>query len=168
MSAFRRQLTLARSPLAILAVFFVVLLQGCPSLPIRSGVQLPQETVEQLQPGKTTKAEVLDWFGMPLSIAKKGETLTIFRESAWVAGGGIRPSSYYQVDADTFFELFSAKRKITDRHRIYYYYHSVSTKFAIIAIVYNRESAHTRKDQLWLLMDEETGIVEDYVFRKEQ
>lgn len=174
MSAFRTQLTSAGLPLAILAAFFIVSLQGCaPAPPILSGVKLPRQTVEQLRPGNTTKAEVLDWFGMPLSIAKKGETLTISRESAWLTGGvadrgihTIRTFSFYQVDADTFFEMFSTKRKITDHHRIYYYYDSVSIQFMVTAIVYQHEHAHTYKDQLWLLLDEETGIVEDYVFRK--
>ena len=152
---------------AVPAALLILSLQACiPAPSFRSGVPLPQKTVDQLQAGRTTKAEVLEWFGMPLSIAAKGETLTISRGPEWAAEGGVRHAHYEKVDADTFFELFSTKHAITDRDRIYYYYDTVSSKYAVVLAVYINETANTRSDRLWVLVDEETGLVEDYVFRK--
>lgn len=38
---------------------------GCFSIEVVAGNQVPAERVPQIQPGQTTKAEVLDWFGAP-------------------------------------------------------------------------------------------------------
>ena len=145
----------------------VLSLQGCvPAPSFHSGLPLPQKTVDGLQAGKTTKAELLEWFGLPLSIAVKGETLTIPLGPEWF-GSGVRHARYEQVDADTFFELFSSKHSITDHDRIYYYHRTVSSKYAVVLAVYLNETVNTRSDRLWVLVDEETGLVEDFFFRKE-
>ena len=151
---------------AVPAALLVLSLQGCiPAPSFRFGVPLPQETVDRLQSGKTTRAEVLEWFGMPLAIAAKGEALTIPHGPEWV-GSGARYASYENVDADSFFELFSTKHAINDRDRIYYYFYTVSSKQAIVLAVYINETVNTRSDRLWVMIDEETGLVEDYAFRK--
>jgi hypothetical protein len=38
---------------------------GCFSIEVVAGNQVPAERIPQIQPGQTTKAEVLDWFGAP-------------------------------------------------------------------------------------------------------
>jgi hypothetical protein len=38
---------------------------GCFSIEVTAGNQVPTERVPQIQLGKTTKAEILDWFGAP-------------------------------------------------------------------------------------------------------
>jgi hypothetical protein len=38
---------------------------GCVSMKVVSGNQVPNERVAEIEPGETTKAEVLDWFGAP-------------------------------------------------------------------------------------------------------
>jgi hypothetical protein len=38
---------------------------GCFSIQVVSGNQVPGERVAQIQPGATTKAEILEWFGAP-------------------------------------------------------------------------------------------------------
>ena len=38
---------------------------GCFSVQVVSGNQVPEEHVAQIQPGQTTRAEILDWFGAP-------------------------------------------------------------------------------------------------------
>jgi len=43
---------------------------------------------------------------------------------------------YFEIDSDTFFELFSSKHELTEYHRIYYYYRAVSTKGAVILLLY--------------------------------
>lgn len=38
---------------------------GCVSMTVVSGNQVPTQRIAEIQPGHTTKAEVLDWFGAP-------------------------------------------------------------------------------------------------------
>lgn len=38
---------------------------GCVSMTVVSGNQVPTERIAEIQPGHTTKADVLDWFGAP-------------------------------------------------------------------------------------------------------
>src|SRR2546423_8252066 len=149
------------------AALITVTLQACaPALPLSSGVSLSEARVQRLQPGKTSKHEVLELFGMPLSIAKKGEVLTVSRGSEYKAGGsGVEHAGLYFVPADTFFELFTPKHRIGEYHRIYYYYDAVSNKPLLMLGVYFRESSTTRSDQLWMLINEQTGLVDDFVFR---
>ena len=38
---------------------------GCFSMRVISGNEVPAERIPQIQPGQTSKAEILDWFGAP-------------------------------------------------------------------------------------------------------
>lgn len=38
---------------------------GCFTIEVTAGNQVPTERVPQIEVGKTTKAEILDWFGAP-------------------------------------------------------------------------------------------------------
>ena len=144
----------------------VILVAGCvPTLPVVSGPPLPQEAVEKIEPGKTKKAQIFEWFGPPMAIGAKGDRLTI--PTAWV-GGELRPGGYYQTEADSFFELFSSKHTISDHHRVYYYYRAVSNKRPFFALLVIYETSSVGIDKLWILVNEETGTVEDYVFLRRQ
>jgi len=116
-----------------------------------------------MQPGRTSKSELLGAFGMPVGIAKRGEPLAIARGIEWT-GSGTRPAGFERVDADTFFELFS-KRPFGEHHRVYYYRYRVSSKHAVILGFYVRESVKRSTDELWVLINEENETVEDFVHR---
>jgi hypothetical protein len=79
----------------------------------------------------------------------------------------VRRGGYDEVNAETFFELFSSKRKLGDQHRVYYYYRAVSTSYTAIGLIVYYTSAQTRASKLWVLVDENMGTVDDYVFRPE-
>ncbi|KPJ63568.1 hypothetical protein AMJ44_14270 [candidate division WOR-1 bacterium DG_54_3] len=144
----------------------IIFLWGCaPAPPVTTGRPLKDEKIIRIQPGKTTKGDIIEWFGAPMAIAVQGEILKIQTEASW-AKGNPRGGYYFEIDSDTFFELFSSKHELTEYHRIYYYYRAVSTKSAVILLLYFYESGRTVIDRLWILVNEETGIVEDYVFRK--
>lgn len=152
-------------PLAV-AGFIIIFLWGCaPCIPVSTGRPLEDGKILRIQPGKTTKEAVIEWFGTPMAIAIQGEILKIQTEASW-AKNMPRGGYYFEIDSDTFFELFSSKHELTEYHRIYYYYHAVSTKYAVILVVAAHERGKTVIDKLWILVNEETGIVEDYVFRK--
>ena len=38
---------------------------GCFSIHVVSGNEVPAERIQQIQPGQTRKADILDWFGAP-------------------------------------------------------------------------------------------------------
>ena len=51
---------------AILALVCLAWLgAGCFSMRVVAGNEVSDERVPQIQPGRTTKAEILDWFGAP-------------------------------------------------------------------------------------------------------
>jgi hypothetical protein len=168
MSGVQKKVALGVWARAVPAALLIFSLQGCLALPLMSGVPLPKKTVNQLQAGKTTKAELLKWFGPPLSIATKGGTLNVDHGAQFSIGSmpGVT-SRYERVQADTFFELFATRHPITDRDRVYYYQYVVSYKYTVFLLVYFNETADTRWDRLWVLVDEQTDLVKDYVFRKE-
>ena len=98
----------------------------------------------------------------PKAIAAKDEVSTFPAER--IAGHGRMPRPfyevktrlpYYRIDSDTLFELFSKDRQLTEYHRIYYYTDLVYRPFS-----FQPES------RLWILINEKTNIVEDYIFRK--
>jgi hypothetical protein len=110
---------------------------------IKVDAPLEEDFVKEIRSGKTTKEEVLDLFGPPTAIARKGKVMTLPPPGHLKAG-------FIEVDSETFFEPFSLKFENTDEHIVYYYYHPT---------VWGSES------RLWLYINETNGIVEDYIFR---
>lgn len=143
---------------------------GCaPNIAYQAGAEVPKARVAEIQRGKTTKYDLLESFGMPMVIAKKGETVLIPRGKEHSAigpnpGGSVIPARFESASADTFFELFS-DRTTGVQHRVYYFGHTVSTKRTLILLVYINSWTETRSDELWVLVNEQNGVVEDFVFR---
>jgi hypothetical protein len=149
----------------ILAVSATSFQGGCGSYSITSGKPIDEKTVKMIQPGKTTKDEIIQLFGPPQSIEKpsgkeeataKEEKVKTMVVPAW-PGGTIPPSF------ESSFELFSSKHKIIEDHRIYVY---TFTKFKGEVGPFGGGS-HNLSDKLLILINEKTGVVEDYVFSKE-
>lgn len=154
---------LRRAGRLALVVLAVSTAQGCVYFPpFHSGAPVPQARVAALRPGTTTKYELLESFGMPLSIARKGETLLIARGMDHAAGG-VTPAHFEYLSADAFFEPF-ADRATGAQHRVYYYSHTISSKHAVVITAYLKESVTRRSEDLWVLVNEQTGLVEDFLF----
>ncbi len=145
-----------------------IYISGCaPTQVIISRISMEQ--VQQIETEKTTKRDVFDKFGAPKAIAAKDEVSTFPAERIAGYGGTAPPIydsrillyeryiglPYYRIDSDTLFELFSKDRQLTEYHQIYYYSDNVLRKG-----VFEPES------RLWILINEKTSIVEDYIFRK--
>lgn len=138
-----------------------LLLSGCVQS-VSSGTRIQTEQLNKIQPGKTTKNEVFEWIGPPMAVLASNEFNPVpmpFMYSTF-AHRSIQSS----IQSDTFFELFSSQHQFHEYHRVYYFYYAVSTfsEFWMIARFENRK---TELDKLWLLVNEKTGIVEDYKFR---
>ncbi len=163
--SFRR----IRFILWIAAVSIGLLYGGCAVMPhsYTAGEPISEKTVERIQPGKTTKGEIIQWFGLPQSIEKPivEKEAAVEREEkvatggAWLVGGGttFQPS----------FELFSSKHKITKDHRIYVYTFTKTKGGTFVILFFGSTDSHSLSDKLLILVNEKTEIVEDYIFRKE-
>jgi hypothetical protein len=105
--------------------------------------------VKKIEPGKTTKEEILKWFGAPLAIARKGdEDKVILAEN---------------VRAETFLELFAAKRTLTESNIIYYYRNLETNSAGGVIVFAVMQQNRTATTKLWVLIDNRSGLVEDYV-----
>jgi len=141
--------------------------------PYKTGEPIREDKVAMLEPGKTTKEELFERFGAPTSIAARGEITVIpsvrVQPLAMVTGGpnGGWIGDYYKIETNTFFELFSVNHELSEYHRVYYYRSVVSKGMLFMGIFVNYQSGKTLTDSLWALVNEKTGIVEDYVFRKQ-
>jgi hypothetical protein len=73
-----------------------------------------------------------------------------------------------EVQSEAFLELFSAGRVLRDREIVYYYDSSRRKATGVLIIPLIGGGYHSMEmvvERLWLLIDDDTGTVEDYVFR---
>ncbi len=138
-------------------VLLMMLLAGCAT----TGKPIRTEQVQSIIPGKSTKGDLLDMFGVPLAIASRDETLTL--SSPAITGKPFSRQLSYRLRADTFFALFPPA---DEYYRIYYFYHVVSYTYPVWYVLYFGENGKTKTDRLWVLVNEKTGIVEDYAFKR--
>ncbi len=143
--------------------FLCVLLCGCMIVASKyeAGEPLREEQLEKIQPGKTTRQEILEMFGPPVAVARKGKVMKI-------PSPGQRKEGSQEIDSEPFFELFSTTHELTENHIIYYYYYSEETGIGAIVLFTAGAKAKLGVDKLWILVNDETGIVEDYLFREQQ
>ncbi len=126
----------------------------------KMGTPIKEDTVKMIQPGKTTKEDIIQWFGIPNVIQKQGEEAASSKQGAMV--GMMGPQFVYPS-----FDLFSSKHKITEDHRIYgYTFTKMEGKMVTVPII-GKQDMETKTDMLLVLVNEKTGIAEDYIFRKE-
>jgi hypothetical protein len=146
-----------KGPNIFLAVFLTTSLLGC----VTTGAAIRTERVKSIIPGKTTKNDLLDMFGAPASVSGRDETLTL--SSAAIMGKPFSNRFSYRLRADTFFALFP---HADEYRRVYYFFHAVSYTYPVWYILYFGENGKTKTDRLWVLVDEHTGVVEDYAFKR--
>jgi len=146
----------------LLTVISMLAGSGCGVVGTRYRIESPLQAseVKKISPGKTTRREVLDLFGPPAAIARRGQ------EIVTVPVPGIRKESSQQVQADTFFALFSAYAP-NDSHVIYYYWRAEMRETHGVILGAMGTLGKLSVDKLWVLIDERTGVVVDYVFREE-
>jgi hypothetical protein len=136
---------------------------GCMVVEGKYTVEEPMnaDQIQEIQRGKTTKQEILEWFGPPIAIARKG---TIVK----VPSPGLRKKGAEEIHSDTFFELFSERNVISEHDIIYYYFYAESKSTAAVCVVGVSDKGRLAVDKLWILINEKTGIVEDYVYREQE
>ncbi len=111
--------------------------------------------INTIEPGKTSKSEILERFGMPQAIAIRGKDLEYLNPNLWNK----------KIQGDVFFEFFAQEHKVSYHHRIYHYYQSNRSGHSAFLLFFIGEVYKINAEQLWLLVNERTGIVEDYFYR---
>ena len=146
---------------APIAACALLALAGCWSATARSGAVIEHDRAVQIVPGKTTKQELLQWFGPPLALLRQGATVTVPQV-------GVRPVGWREVQADTFFELFSSRpHPPAPEDVIYYYAAAEQTELGVFLLVAGHSSREVHESQLWVLIDGGTGRVKDLVYRRD-
>lgn len=134
-----------------------------------SGRRLRERDVQCVVPDRTTRAELLEWFGPPQVIARAGERgdalVRPVAPSGGVADPAISGEGTQAERGDAWFEPFVVRRPIRDTHRVYYWYCSTRggfVGFLLAGISHRSESTY----EVWVLVDEETGLAQGAAFRE--
>ena len=146
-----------RTILFTVLLLAVTLLSGCLVVSgSRKGEQLfTKEQAEKIERGKTTKAEVLQWFGPPVAMARKDKG-----GQALGGEGDLRP--------ETFFELFTGKHAVGQFHVVYYYRNLRTEEIGAAVLLAASGQVSMKRERLWILINDANGIVEDYVLREDK
>lgn len=107
------------------------------------------QDVRKIEPSRTTKREILDWFGPPAGIARQGQ--------------GDKVIPLLQVRAETLLELFSARQTLNESDIVYYYRNlSLETQAGVVFLA-GHSSRSMGRQELWVLIDDRSGAVRDYI-----
>lgn len=126
---------------------------GCLIASVEYDFTFDEEEIERIHLGKTTKEEILDWFGPPNAMATKGK---IFQFASSSADSKAEP-----ISNEILSELFSGKHQLANHHSVYFYSTSGISVFKGLFI----EDTSPDINKLWVLVNQESGLVEDYVYR---
>ena len=113
--------------------------------------------VNKIIKGQSHKSMVLDLLGPPQAIARAGKDIMMPAKQGAVS---------IKVNSDTLFELFSADNEITPDHIVYYYDNNKRYGTGVLFVVVGSHELRTESSRLWVLINDHTGIVDDYRFRK--
>jgi len=151
---------------AFRAVCLLALLgAGCaPAIPQTYGKKVQETQFERIVPGLTTRADILGMFGMPMYIIAMDEAPLIREGSIW-KDSTIKRLPPYRRRAETFFEIFRDGNELNERSRLYYYHYTYSSQMGYFMLFYIHEIPRVSFRHLWVLVDEETGMVEDAFFQ---
>jgi hypothetical protein len=126
-----------------------LILAGCVPFYVTStnnpSVSFADKDVLRIEPGRTTKKQILDLFGPPAAIARKG-------------------ASDQARAAVTSLESFS--RPLNDDDIVYYYRSGTAEVNAMGAVPLPdtvTTSRSTQTSELWILIDDRSGVVQDYI-----
>lgn len=117
------------------------------------GVKIDESLVAKIERGKTTRADVLKWFGTPSRILTYEPKVTsVGASKETVAGSTVRGELSVTANQEVYIWEYEVKK-------------SVETMMALRAYV--GTEVHEAKDSLTVFINRETGIVEDFGFRRE-
>jgi hypothetical protein len=151
--------------LAVLTLIVLLPVEGCVWGSVQYDRTLEKDVIKKITPGKTTRKNILEWFGPPEILAKK---------DGWVSLPSLETEhlKMRKVDSKTFFKYFSKKHPISEHHVVYYYFNegedingfSLPIPIGTFFISVPATSGNLQLSELWVLVNRRTGRVEDYIF----
>lgn len=131
---------------------------GCISVHTRRS--FPVEHIQSIRPGTTTKQEILKWFGPPVAMATKGQTIRV----PSVTNGGGEPQEMVLTD---ILGYFSTRHEEANLVVYLYQYWESDIPYLYVAFAPLVEGQKT-VCQLWVLFDEDSNIAVDAVQRTQK
>lgn len=141
----------------------VMLLGGCV-MRGESGRRLDAALLHEITPEQMGKDDLYTLCGWPSAIILPDDTASLRivpRAAATPLSRGA-----YRVDTAAYYELFARRRTLGEAHQIVYYEHLTSHNFLWMLLILYYSQGEATADRLWVLVNEETGLVEDYAFKK--
>ena len=126
-----------RTIAASLAAACMLALCGCFNIGVVTGTEIPADRVAQIVPGKTTKDEILRWFGAPYE-ATDGEVLTRMFDAGEIAAEDLVALPFADMLA---FEILEGDAKI------------------LMTIVFNWARVYVKRDRLVVFFDERDVVL---------
>lgn len=144
----------------VIFLIVFVTLTGCTSTRT-TGLKIDQTILNKIYVGKTTKRELMDLLGPPRAIAVQERPVYLVQPIQHIGPNAILINYNLQLQSEPFFELFRDRHKLNDVHRVYYFLYAIS-KSETKGLT---EYITLKTDRLWVLVNEETEIVEDVYFK---
>ncbi len=141
---------------ALVLSILLTMLTGCAIATVKADEHFEESQVKQIVPDLTSRSEVTQAFGIPVAVAKQGMDVSY-------PPPDIRKVGYRTIPGNVFLDLFTPKHKIRPSHRVYYYY-SVELKASSVFACVTVNNSKLVTDELWILIDDQTGLVVDYIF----
>jgi len=146
-------------------LILVALLPGCLWGSVKYDQTLGKELIKNIESGKTTRKNILEWFGPPGILARKDGKVLL--PSLETGQGKMR-----KVDSNVFFKYFLGRHTISKHHAVYYYFNerekinglSIPIPVGGLPLSLPASSGDLRISELWVLVNRSTDRVEDYVF----
>ena len=150
-------------PVAV--AFTAALLNACPVVGHYTGsetnIAFRAGQVAKIERNQTTKRQIIEWFGLPQTFARKEAS-----------------SAQESVPTPVDFKLFAASQTISDGSVVYYYRNVSSTwsqtdgGVSVLPVPGGggfggtlAKSASDEGGELWILFDGRTGLVQDYIVK---
>jgi hypothetical protein len=149
---------------ALLLMMAFLSLTGCAVLHVhvRENEAIGRERFQMIRCGETTRQDIVTALGPPLATARKVKKTSFPAPRA----ATIR---YAMRDTGPFLELFSGDKTLSDSEAVYYYRSTErdTNGFLLVLILINMGARNNslKTENLWLLVDEQKGIVENVEYR---
>lgn len=151
--------------LGILALIVLIPMGGCVWGSVQYDRTLVKEKINKIEPGKTTRKNILELFGPPKILVKKNSMVLLppLKNDQ---------EKMRKVDSQAFFKYFSGKHSISEHHVVYLYFNeaedingfSLPIPIATFYITLPATFGNLQFKELWILVNRSTEQVEDYVF----
>lgn len=145
------------------ALTLTLLIPGCIWGSVQHDRTLNKEMIQSIETGKTKRNNILEWFGPPGILAKKDGTVLIPSLET-------DPEKMRKVHSNIFFKYFLKAHSISKHHVVYYYFdewekiNGLSIPIGNTLFSLPLTSTDLQFSELWVLLNSNTGQVEDYVF----